>query len=89
MRVVDIAEATGHLWREEVRRRGTVEQDREALGRLIDDDADLAEIEYYEWFSDPQLRYLDRAQRSYAGQYQRHVRRRRRAVTATPPDGSG
>jgi hypothetical protein len=56
--------------------RGGVEQDRLALGRLIDEDADPAEISYYESLSDPQVRMLDKAQRAYEGQYRRRIRRR-------------
>jgi hypothetical protein len=38
--VADAAEASGEVWRDEVRRRETVEQDRAALARLVGWDAD-------------------------------------------------
>lgn len=63
------------IWRDEVRRRGTVEQDREALARLIDYDADPFEVELYELAADPHTLLLERAQHRKAGQYERHVRR--------------
>lgn len=56
--------------------RYTIEQDRAALARLIDEDADPAEISYYEAFSDPQARLIDRQRRSAEGQYRRRLRRR-------------
>lgn len=55
--------------------RGSVEGDREALARLVDEDQDAAEVCYYEAVSDPQARAMNRAQRSYAGQYERRLRR--------------
>lgn len=64
-------------WREQVRARGSIEQDREALARLIEYDHDLFETELYESFSDPQNRLVDRVERSYAGQYDRRLRRLR------------
>ena len=74
---VDEAEASGQAWRDEVRRRGTVEQDRVALAQLVDWDADPFEVELYELACEPQELLIDRAQRSRAGQYERHVRRLR------------
>jgi hypothetical protein len=73
--LVDEAEASGLVWRDEVRRRPTAEQDREALARLIEWDGDPFEIELYERAADPRGILIDRAQRSRAGQYARHVRR--------------
>jgi hypothetical protein len=72
---VDEAQASGHVWREDVRHRPTVEQDRDTLARLIEFDADPFEVQLYEWASDPQALRIDRAQRSRAGQHARHVRR--------------
>ncbi|WP_018653830.1 hypothetical protein [Actinomadura flavalba] len=72
---MDEAEASARMWRSQVRRRGTVEQDREALARLIEHDADPFEVELYELAADPRLLFVDRAQRRRAGQYERHVRR--------------
>ncbi|RAY13730.1 hypothetical protein DPM19_18905 [Actinomadura craniellae] len=74
---MDEAEASGRAWREEIRRRVTVEQDRAALGRLIEHDHDPFEVELYEHSSDPLVVLIDRAQRSRAGQHTRHERRRR------------
>lgn len=74
---MDEAEASGHVWRDGVRRRPTAEQDRDALGRLVEWDGDPFEVELYEWAADPQAILIDRAQRSRAGQYARHVRRLR------------
>jgi hypothetical protein len=72
---VDKPEASGQIWRDAVRRRGTVEQDLEALARLIKYDADPFEVELYELAADPRTLLLDRAQRRKAGQYERRVRR--------------
>ncbi|MFG2249008.1 hypothetical protein [Spirillospora sp. NPDC048823] len=72
---MDAAEMSGHVWRDTVHRRGTVEQDREALARLIEYDADPFEIELYELAADPRTLLIDRAQRRRAGQHERHVRR--------------
>ena len=74
---MDEAEASGQVWRDEVRARPTAEQDRDALARLIEVDADSFEVELYECAADPQVLSIDRAQRSQAGQYARHVRRLR------------
>jgi hypothetical protein len=71
------AQASGHTWRQHVRHRPTVEQDRDALARLIEFDADPFEVELYECASDPQALLIDRAQRSRAGQHARHVGRLR------------
>lgn len=64
-------------WRGQVRVRGSIEQDRAAPARLIEYDHDPFETELYENFSDPQNRLVDRAERSYAGQYDRRLRRLR------------
>jgi hypothetical protein len=72
---VDEAEASRRVWRDQVRKRGTVEQDREALARLIEYDADPFEVELYELATDPRALLIDRAQRRRAGQHERHVRR--------------
>ncbi|GAA3964500.1 hypothetical protein GCM10023085_53830 [Actinomadura viridis] len=69
------AELSGHAWREHVSRRGTAEQDRGALARLIEHDADPFEVELYELAADPQTLLIDRAQRRRAGQHERHVKR--------------
>lgn len=69
----DLASAA---WRKTIRSNGSIEQDRRALAHLIEVGSDPAEIEYYEWFSDPQARLLNRAQRTFAGQYERRLRRR-------------
>ena len=66
---------SGHVWRDGVRRRGTVEQDREALARLIEYDADPFEVELYELAADPLTLLIDRARRRRAGQYERRLRR--------------
>jgi hypothetical protein len=68
---------SGHLWREEVAKRPPLAQDAQALGRLIEHDQDPAEVAYYEEFADPDAQALDDAQRSYAGQYLRRLRRLR------------
>lgn len=72
---MDEPEASGHVWREHVHRRGTAEQDRDALARLIEYDADPFEVESYELAADPRTLLIDRAQRRRAGQHERHVRR--------------
>lgn len=68
---------SGHVWREEVAKRPPRSQDAQALGRLIEYDHDPAEVAYYEAFADPDAQALDNAQRSYAGQYLRRLRRLR------------
>ncbi|MEQ4300538.1 hypothetical protein ABNF97_03945 [Plantactinospora sp. B6F1] len=68
---------SGHVWREEAAKRSPLAQDAEALGRLIEQDQDPAEVSYYEAFADPDAQALDDAQRSYAGQYLRRLRRLR------------
>ncbi|MGI8336002.1 hypothetical protein ACRYCC_39180 [Actinomadura scrupuli] len=83
---MDNAEASGRAWRDEVRRQPTVEQDREALGRLIDHDADPFEVDLYELASEPRTLLINRAQRSRAGQHARHERRRRDQVQRPPVD---
>ncbi|MPY37962.1 hypothetical protein FNH09_44165 [Streptomyces adustus] len=72
---MDEAQASGQAWRDEVSLRPTAEQDRDALARLVEVDADSFEVELYEHAADPQVLLIDRAQRSRAGQYARHVRR--------------
>ncbi|MET8468952.1 hypothetical protein ABZY90_00860 [Streptomyces sp. NPDC006422] len=72
---MDEAEASAQAWRHDVRERPTAEQDRDALARLVEADADPFEVELYERAADPQVIALDRAQRSRAGQYTRRVRR--------------
>ncbi|MFE2267125.1 hypothetical protein [Streptomyces griseosporeus] len=74
---MDEAEASGQVWRDEVRARPTAEQDRDALAQLVEVDADFFEVELYEHAADPQVLSIDRAQRSHAGQYARHVKRLR------------
>ncbi|WP_328298814.1 hypothetical protein OG389_14025 [Streptomyces sp. NBC_00435] len=74
---MDEAEVSGQVWRDEVRVRPTADQDRDALARLVEVDMDPFEVELYERAADPQALFLDRAQRSQAGQYTRHVRRLR------------
>ena len=69
---VDSAKASGRAWREAVRRRSTVGQDRKALSRPIEYDADPFEVELYGLAADPRALLVDRAQRREAGQ---HVRR--------------
>ncbi|XRQ09091.1 hypothetical protein ACN3XK_73540 [Actinomadura welshii] len=72
---MDAAQVSGRVWRDGVRRRGTVEQDREALARLIEYDADPFEVELYELAADPLTLLIDRARRRRAGQYERRLRR--------------
>ncbi|MFA1546772.1 hypothetical protein [Actinomadura chokoriensis] len=72
---MDAVEVSGQAWRDQVRQRGTVEQDRVALARLIEYDADPFEVELYELAADPRTLLIDRAQRRRAGQHERHVRR--------------
>ncbi|MFF5265431.1 hypothetical protein ACFY4C_41670 [Actinomadura viridis] len=74
---MDEAEASGHVWRHEVRRRATAEQDRDALACLVECDADPFEVELYELAAAPQALLIDRAQRRRAGQHERHVQRLR------------
>ncbi|TMR98853.1 hypothetical protein EJK15_10815 [Nonomuraea basaltis] len=72
--------ASAERWREQIRSRGSVEQDRKALARLIEYDSDPFEAELYEHFSDPRVRLVDKAEGSYAGQYDRRLRRLRERV---------
>lgn len=69
--------SAGH--RAHVRRRGSIETDRRVLGELIaSGNASDAEVSYYEAFSDPDARALDRDQRQRSGQYLRRLRRQGR-----------
>ncbi|MEV0663365.1 hypothetical protein ACIBI3_06920 [Actinomadura luteofluorescens] len=96
---MDEAEASGRVWREQVRHRWTAEQDRDTLARLIEYDADPVEVELYELAADPRTLLIDRAQRRRAGQHERHARRlkdrdRRAGRRGTDPrsgllDGNG
>ncbi|MFD9869778.1 hypothetical protein ACFXI8_12090 [Streptomyces niveus] len=52
---MDEAEASGQVWRDEVRARPTAEQNRNALARLVAVDADSFEVELYEHAADPQV----------------------------------
>ncbi|NUW43903.1 hypothetical protein HT134_27785 [Nonomuraea rhodomycinica] len=72
---MDATDVSGHLWREGRSDGYSIERDRDALARLIASDADPFELELYEWASDPQARFLDRARRSRLGQYRRRLRR--------------
>lgn len=74
---MDEAEASERVWREQVRRRVTAEQDRATLAHLIEYDADPFEVELYELAADAGTLPIDRAQRRRVGQYKRHVRRRK------------
>jgi hypothetical protein len=67
--------ASAEAWRAQVRCRCSVEQDRKVLAQLIEYDHDPFETELYEHSSDPQIRLVDKAERSYAGQYDRRLRR--------------
>lgn len=77
---VDEAMASAERWRGQIRGRGSVEQDRKALAGLIEYDSDPFETELFEDASDPQVRLVDKAKRSYAGQYNRRLRRLRELV---------
>ncbi|WP_018832813.1 hypothetical protein [Salinispora tropica] len=68
-------DTTGAAWRAGIRQSGSIERDCDAFARLVDEDQDPAEVCYYEAVSDPQARAMNRAQRSYAGQYERRLRR--------------
>ncbi|WP_149261564.1 hypothetical protein [Actinomadura sp. K4S16] len=72
---MDEAEASEVVWREQVRRRVTAEQDRDALARLIEYDADPFEVELYELAVDLRTLLIDRGQRRRTGQHERHGRR--------------
>ncbi|MBG6092628.1 hypothetical protein [Actinomadura viridis] len=72
---MDEAEASGRIWRAQVRRRVPAEQGRDALARLIEYDSDPFEVELYELAADPRTLLIDRAQRRRAGQHERRVRR--------------
>lgn len=66
------------VWIDQLNRRGSDDiRGREALGRLVDHDHDSAEVAYFEAMSDPAVLSVKKAQRSYAGQYLRRLRRRR------------
>ncbi|MFV2112859.1 hypothetical protein ACFHW0_11050 [Micromonospora sp. LOL_025] len=80
---------SGHLWREGAAKQPPLAQDAQVLGRLIEDDHDPAEVSYYEAFADPDAQALDDAQRSYAGQYLRRVRRLRERDRQAKSDRKG
>ncbi|GAA4591028.1 hypothetical protein GCM10023194_49260 [Planotetraspora phitsanulokensis] len=83
---MDEAQLSAETWRERVRSRGSIEQDREALARLIEHDSDPFEIQLYEHFSDPLTRLVDKAERSHAGQYDRRLRRLRQRARHSRAD---
>ncbi|MEO3863183.1 hypothetical protein [Acrocarpospora sp. B8E8] len=83
---MDEAQVSAERWREQVRAQGSIEQDRKALARLIEYDHDPFETELYEHSSDPQMRLVDKAKRSYAGQYDRRLRRMRERAKRTEVD---
>lgn len=60
------------MWVGEVSRRVMVEQDQAAPARLVEWDADPSEVELYESACAARGPLIDRAQRSRAGQYERH-----------------
>ena len=72
---MDEVEGSAQVWANEVLRRPTAEQDRDALARLVEWDADPIEVELYEQAADPRRILIDRAQRSRAGQHARRLRR--------------
>lgn len=81
---------SGHIWREQAAGRTPLAADAAALGSLIEQDQDLVEVSYYEAVADPEVQALDDAQRSYAGQYRRRVRRlreREKHRRSEPPAG--
>jgi hypothetical protein len=71
----DAAELSRAWWQQRFSRGQSLDRDREALGRLVDYDCDDAEVDYYEWASDPVSLALDRAMRRRAGQRRRQIRR--------------
>nr|WP_309227482.1 hypothetical protein [Micromonospora thermarum] len=78
------------MWREQAAGKTPLAVDAAALGRLIEQDRDPAEVSYYEAMADPEVQALDDAQRSYAGQYRRRVRRlqeREKRRRSEPPAG--
>jgi len=72
---MDEVEGSAQVWANEVLRRPAAEQDRDALARLVEWDADPIEVELYEQAADPRRILIDRAQRSRAGQHARRLRR--------------
>jgi hypothetical protein len=76
---LDAADLSAAIWRRRFENGWSADNDRAALGRLIDHDHDEYETAIYEWTSDPQHLLIDRAQRRNAGQWRRwHGRRRPR-----------
>nr|WP_189081997.1 hypothetical protein [Mangrovihabitans endophyticus] len=61
-------------------------RDAETLARLVAYDHDEFETELYEAAADPDAQALDDAQRSYAGQYRRRVRRLHERARHAPPN---
>jgi hypothetical protein len=90
-RFVAIDDASGAIWRAQAAERGASEDlVREALGQLIaaDPTPDPAEVSYYEAQADPDARRLEKAQRSYAGQYARRLKRLRQRPGRRRPASS-
>ena len=50
---------------------------KDELARLVDQDHDEAEAEYYEVAADPEVAALEAAQRRYGGMFRRRLRRRK------------
>jgi hypothetical protein len=84
--LVGSEDLTGLSWIEDTNERGSYDKrGREALARLVAYDHDPAETEYLEAESDPQFLAVQKAQRSYAGQYLRRLRRLRSQHKVSKP----
>lgn len=82
-------DVSGHVWREQVANRRPLRQAAHELGQLVAHDHDQAETEYYEAAADTDAQALDNAQRSYAGQYRRRLRRLHERNRRPKPDDTG
>jgi hypothetical protein len=51
---------------------------KDGLARLVEEDGDAAETEYYEAAADPTFVATEREQRRYRGMFRRRLRHRRR-----------
>jgi hypothetical protein len=75
---VALDDRSGELWRDAAARRGASDKRRrEAASRYVRELQDHDDIALFELENDPDVVAVEDAQRSYAGQYRRRLRRLR------------
>jgi hypothetical protein len=75
---VETEDPSGGLWREAIVRRGTNDKRRrEAASQYVPELRDQDEVAAFELVNDPDVVRFEDAERSYAGQHRRRLRRLR------------